>query len=429
MSEVVELLISGIGQLCVVPSHGDGPQRGHRLGDLGLIENAALAIDDGKIIAFGPEDEILGGYRAVQTLDAGGRVVTPGLVDAHTHLIWAGDRAGEFERRLKGVSYQQIMAEGGGINSTVRATRKADLADLVDQSKARLNLMLAHGSTTVEVKTGYGLRTDAEIAMLNAIALLDAEHPVDLVATFLGAHAVPPEFEGRADEYVDLVINEMIPAVCEWRDEHWPSLMFCDVFCDEGAFTLGQSRRILEAAAARGMGLKIHADEFANLGGVGLAVELGAVSADHLVVTSDEEIVALGRSDTIAVALPATPFGLAHREYTPARKLLDAGAALALGSDCNPGTAWCENMQITLALATRYLGLTQAQAIAAATVNAAFALGLGDRVGSLEPGKMADVLMWDVRDYRMIGYRFGVNLVQTVIKGGRVAFDARWGGW
>jgi imidazolonepropionase len=356
-------------------------------------------------------------------VDAGGMLVTPGLVDPHTHLIWAGDRAAEFEQRLAGATYQEIMAAGGGINRTVQQTRAADLDTLIEQAKRRLNTMLAHGATTVECKTGYGLNTKTEIAMLNAIALLDMEHPVDLVPTFLGAHAVPPEYAGRTDEYVDLIVDEMLPAVATWREDNWPGELFCDVFCEVGAFDLAQTRRILEAAQRYGMALKIHVDEFESLGGARLAAELGAVSADHVVVTPDSDIAALGVSDTIAVSLPPTPFGLAHRDYSPARKFLDAGAALAIATDCNPGTAWNENMQLVMALATRYLRLTPAQALAAATINAACAIRRGDEVGSLQVGKQADLVIWDVPSYPHLSYRFGSNQTRMVIKRGQIVYS------
>ncbi len=428
MSEKIELLIENIGQLCTVPAHADGPQRGEVLGDLGIVEDAALACADGQIVAVGHSAELRARYTAAQRIDAGGRLVTPGLVDPHTHVIWAGDRAEEFARRIAGATYQEIMAAGGGINRTVRATRAADLSALVEQSKRRLDAMLAHGTTTVECKTGYGLQTTTEIAMLSAIALLDAEHPLDLVPTFLGAHAVPPEYADDADGYVQLVVEEMLPAVANWRAEHWPGQLFCDVFCEVGAFDLAQTRRILEAAQAHGLALKVHADEFEPLGGARLAAELSAVSADHLVVTPDEDIAALGRSRTVAVSLPPTPFGLAHTHYTPAHKFLAAGAALAVATDCNPGTAWTENMQFALALAARYLRLTPAQALVAATLNAAHAIGQGARVGSLEVGKQADAVIWDVPSHEFLSYRFGVNMAQTVIKRGRVVYTARWGG-
>lgn len=420
MREKIDLLIQNIGQLCTVPSHKGGPQRGSRLGDLGLLENAAVAVHDGLIVAVGDDASLRRSCAVEKVLDAGGQLVTPGLVDPHTHLIWAGDRAGEFEQRIGGATYQQIMAAGGGINRTVQDTRAATLDELVMQSKARLDRMLAHGSTTVECKSGYGLNTPTEIVMLDVIARLDHEHPVDLVPTFLGAHAVPPEFDGNPDGYVDLLVDEMLPAAAAWRAEHWPETLFCDVFCEVGAFDLAQTRRILEAARAHEMALKVHIDEFEPLGGGRLAAELGAVSVDHVVVTPDEDILAIARSNTIAVALPPTPFGLAHTDYTPARRFLDAGAALAIATDCNPGTGWCESMQFVMALATRYMRLTPAQALVAATLNAAHAVGRGDRVGSLEVGKQADLVIWDAPTYAHLSYHFGVNLAQTVIKRGQV---------
>jgi imidazolonepropionase len=428
MSQPIDLLIYNIGQLCTVPAHEGGPQRGHALGDLGLLEKAAVAIDSGTIVALGTEDEVCDAFTAATLLDAGGNLVTPGLVDPHTHLIWAGDRAGEFEQRLAGATYQEIMAAGGGINRTVLATRAADLTTLVEQAKQRLNSMLAHGATTVECKTGYGLNTQTELAMLNAIALLDMEHPIELVPTFLGAHAVPPEYTQDPEAYVQLIIQEMLPAVAEWRAEHWPGMLFCDVFCEVGAFDLGQTQRILETALQYDMALKIHVDEFETLGGGFLAAEMGAISADHVVVTPETDIQAIAQSDTIAVALPPTPFGLAHKEYTPALRFLEAGAALAIATDCNPGTAWNESMQMVMALATRYMRLTPAQALAAATINAAFAVGRGDTVGSLEVGKQADIVIWDVPDYPHLSYRFGTNMTKTVIKCGKVVYSARWGG-
>ncbi|MBI5959752.1 MAG: imidazolonepropionase [Chloroflexi bacterium] len=428
MKEKIDLLIRNIGQLCTVPAHDSGPQRGSRLGDLGIVEHAALALHEGVIVAIGPDSDLNETYSRGMTLDAGGMLVTPGLVDPHTHLIWAGDRAGEFEQRIAGATYQQIMAAGGGINRTVQQTRAASLDVLIEQAKARLNTMLAHGTTTVECKTGYGLNTKTEVAMLNAVALLDMEHPMDLVPTFLGAHAVPPEFAGNTEGYVQLIIEEMLPAVAAWWDENWPGTLFSDVFCEVGAFDLDQTRRILEAAKTYGMALKIHVDEFESLGGAKLAADLNAVSADHIVVTPEADIKALAQSDTIAVALPPTPFGLAHRDYTPARQFLEAGAALAIATDCNPGTAWNENMQLVMALAARYLRLTPAQALAAATINAAYAISQGDRVGSLEVGKQGDVVIWGVPSYPHLSYRFGSNLAQTVIKRGQVVYSARWGG-
>lgn len=419
--KTVDLLVHSAAQLCVIPPQAGGPQRGAALGGLGLIEDGAVALAEGRVIAVGPTRELAGEFHAARTIDARGKVVCPGFVDPHTHLVWMGDRAAEFEQRIAGATYMEIMAAGGGIMSTVRATRDASVDELVAAMRPRLDRMLAHGATTVEVKTGYGLETGAELRQLEAIVVLDRSHPTTLLPTFLGAHAIPAEYKGRADAYVDVVIHEMLPAVAEKsRVLGLERLPFCDVFCEDGAFDLAQSLRILEAAKALGFPLKIHVDEFASLGGTRLAVELGATSADHLVTTPTEDIAALGASDTVAVSLPCTPFGLGHHHYTPARALLEAGAALALASDCNPGTAWNESMPFVIALACRYLRLTPAQALVAATLNAACALGLGDRVGSLAPGYAGDVLILDAPDYRHLGYRFGANPVAMVVKGGEV---------
>jgi imidazolonepropionase len=388
--------------------------------ELGIIEDAAVAIADGRIAVTGKSRDVRAAFQARDTIDAGGRAVVPGFVDPHTHLPWAGHRAAEFEMRIGGASYMQIMAAGGGIARTVADTRAAPLADLVAETRARLDRMLAYGTTTAEAKTGYGLNVTDELKQLDAIAELQGTHPIDLVPTFLGAHAVPPEYRGRTDAYVDLVVDEMLPAACEHRqslrvfDANWP--IFCDVFCEDGAFDLAQSRRILEAAQRLGFGLKIHVDEFAPLGGTPLAVELGAISADHLVTTPPEHVALLAASDTIGVALPGTPFGLGQQHYTPARALIDAGGALALATDLNPGTCWCESMQFIIALACRTMRLLPAEALTAATINAAYAVGLGDQVGSLEPGKLADLLILDADDYRMLAYRFGTNAVRGVVK-------------
>ncbi len=399
-----------------------GPQRGGELGRLGLIENGAVLIRDGKIAAVGSSAELRAAYPHEPQLDAGGRAVLPGFVDPHTHLIWAGDRAHEFEMRLEGKTYLEILAAGGGIISTVRATRTAGLESLMAQTRARMDALFRHGTTTAEAKTGYGLETRSELEQLDALLRLNAEGPLELVPTFLGAHAIAAEYKDDPDGFTDLVCREMLPAALDWYRSHAAGqpLPFVDVFCETGAFSLAQSRRILQTARGLGFPLKIHADEFDNLGGASLAAELGATSADHLVKTSAADIAALAQSDTVAVSLPCTPFGLAEPHYTPAREIIQAGGLLAIASDINPGTAWCENMQFVIALACRYLRLTPAQAVAAATINAAAAIRRADRIGSLEVGKQADLIILSVDDYRHLGYRFGGNLVQTVIKRGQV---------
>ena len=412
------MLIHSASQILTLPS---GPQRGATLGTLGIIENGAILVKDGRISELGASSDLMAAHPNEEKLDAKGAVLLPGFVDAHSHVVWADDRAAEFEMRLEGKSYLEILQQGGGILSTVTATRAASLDDLVDQARTRLQTMFAHGSTTIEAKTGYGLELETELRMLEALLTLQREGPWDLSITFLGAHAIPAEYKDRTAAYVHHICEDMLPKLKSWWADNAANqaLPFVDAFCETGAFDLKQTKQIFEAAKALGFPLKVHADEFDNLGGTGLAVELGAVSADHLVSTSDEEIAKLAASDTVAVALPGTPFGLAQKDYTPAKAILKANGLLAIASDLNPGTAWGENMQFVLALACRYLGLTPAQAIAAATINAAAAIGRQHEIGSLELGKQADVLILKTQDYRHLGYRFGTNLVHTVIKKGQ----------
>lgn len=399
-----------------------GPQRGSDLGRLGILNDGAVLVRDGLIAEVGTSADLLARFPHEEQLDAHDRAVLPGFVDPHTHAVWAGDRAAEFEMRLQGRSYMEIMASGGGINATVQATRNALPEELAAQTRSRTSAMFRSGTTTAEVKTGYGLEIASEMAQLQTILDLDREGPIELAPTFMAAHAVPPEFAGNTDGYADLVVNDMLPFVKGWMGEHASHLPlpFVDIFCEKGVFDLAQTRRILTAAKELGFPLKLHVDEFADLGGAALAAELGAASADHLVKTSLSDIRALAGSRTAAVALPCTPFGLGNREYTPAKEIIAAGGLLALATDLNPGTAWCENMQFVIALASRALGLTPAQALAAATINAAAAIRREDRIGSLEPGKQADLLLLSVNDYRHLAYRFGGNLVETVIKKGKV---------
>jgi imidazolonepropionase len=413
------MLIHSASQLLTL---ANGPQRGHSLGTLGIIENGAVVVRDEKIVAVGTTAELKTAYPDEPTLDASGCVLMPGFVDPHTHVIWAGDRANEFERKMAGAAYLDILAAGGGIISTVRSTRTASIEALIAQTRPRLLRMFAHGTTTVEAKTGYGLQTATELRLLKALLVLDDETPLDLAFTFLGAHAIAPEFKDNPQGYTDLVCETMLPMLCQWWDTHAPRLPlpFVDVFCENKAFDLQQSRQVLTVAKSLGFPLKIHADEFDNLGGASLAVELGAASADHLVKTSDADIATLGKSDTVAVSLPCTPFGLAEKDYTPAKKLIEADAILALATDCNPGTSWNESMQFVIALACRTMGLTPAQAIAAATINSAHAIRRADTIGSIEVGKQADMLILSVPDYRHLGYRYGTNLVKQVIKRGQV---------
>ncbi|MFZ2095086.1 MAG: imidazolonepropionase [Anaerolineales bacterium] len=413
------MLLHSASQLLTIAG---SPQRGRELGRLGIIPDGAALIRSEKIVAVGTTSELRQAYPQEETLDATGLLVMPGFVDPHTHLLWVGDRAAEFEQRLQGKTYLEILAAGGGILSTVSLTRQASIQTMLDETRPRLRDMLTYGTTTAEAKTGYGLQTETELRMLQALLLLDAEGPLEIAPTFLGAHAIPPEFKDNPDGYTSLLCLEMLPAVQQWWHEHLPArpLPFVDVFCETGAFSLAQSRRILETAKLLGFPLKIHADEFDNLGGASLAAELGAVSADHLVKSSPDDITSLAHSATVAVALPCTPFGLAESSYTPAQAILEAGGLLALATDLNPGTAWGGNMQFAIALACRYMRLTPAQAIVAATLNAAAAIHREDLVGSLEPGKQADLLILNVPNYRHLGYRFSANLVHTIIKRGEI---------
>ncbi len=414
------MLIHSASQLLTLQG---GVQRGHQLGQLGIIEDGAVLIEQGQVAATGTSVDLLREYPHAERFDARGRVVMPGFVDPHTHLIFSGNRALEFEMRLEGKSYMEIMAAGGGILNTVKATRQASMAELKTSARSRMSGMLAHGTTTAEAKSGYGLEMNSELAQLQAILELDAEGGLELVPTFLGAHAIAPEYEGNPVGFTLALSNHMLPQLKDWWQTNAADkpLPFVDVFCEQGAFSLPQTRIILQAARELGFPLKLHVDEFENLGGASLAVEMQATSADHLVKTSSADIKALGSSDTVAVALPATPFGLGQNEFTPAKEIITANGILAIASDLNPGTAWCESMQFVIALACRYLHLTVAQALAAATINAAAAIKRSDQIGSLEPGKQADLLVLDSDDYRNLGYKFGHNQVARAMKRGKWA--------
>ena len=423
----VDLIIHSAAQLLTLKG---GPQHGSNLGQLGILDDGAIAIAGSQILAVGPTPQILESYTTDQKVNASGKVVLPGFVDPHTHLVWAGDRSVEFEMRIGGASYMEIMATGGGIASTVKETRAASLEEIKSQTRPRIQHMLAHGTTTAEAKSGYGLDFESEAKLLTAIVGLDQEGPLQLVPTFLGAHALPPESpeagEAGYELYTQEIIEAMLPQLQRWWHKEYAErpLPYVDVFCEQEAFNLAQSELILGKAKALGFPLKIHADEFAGIGGTQLAVQLGAISADHLVHTPPDDIEALGKSTTVAVALPGTPFGLGEHEYTPAEAILAQGGLLAIASDLNPGTAWCESMQMVIALACRYMKLTPSQAIAAATINAAAALNLEMNIGSLEIGKQADVIMLDAPNYRHLGYRFGVNLNVMTVKRGKIVYTA-----
>lgn len=423
MKPTIDLLIHNAAQIatCAGPA---GPKRGAELRDAGLIENGAIAIDGETIVAVGETEEIRSRYDAHRTIDAAGKAVCPGFVDPHTHTVFGGDRVHEFELRIKGASYMEIMAAGGGILSTMRHTREASIDELVSAAGKRLDEMLALGSTTVEIKTGYGLDLETELKMLRVIERLDQTHPCDIVPTFLGAHTVPPEYADDADGYVDFVIEEMIPAVAGWyRDSHFAAQstsLFIDVFCEDHAFDVAQSRRILGAGLDGGLRAKIHVDQFNRLGGLSMAVELGAVSADHLDVSSPDEIQRLARSDTVATPLPAVNFNLGLDLYADARTMIDSGAIVALATDLNPGSAPCYSLPLVMAIACRYQKLLPAEALNAGTLNAAYAIDFGHRVGSIAVGKQADLLILKEADYRHVAYFFGHNPVGTVIKRGQI---------
>ncbi len=422
MKEKVDTIVIGARQLltCAAPH---GALRGEQMQQVGLIENGALAIQDGRIIAVGEQNEILQRYQADQQLDCRGKVIIPALVDPHTHVVYAGDRIAEFELRIKGASYMEIMQAGGGILSTMRATRSATIQQLVDETTVRLNQMLRVGTATAEVKTGYGLDTETELKLLQAIELLDKRHPITLIPTFLPAHAVPPEYEGRADEYIQLIIDDMLPQAWAWyQQSHFAAQnipFFIDVFCEEGVFTLEQSHRVLDAGKRLGMQVKAHVDEFVHLGGVPMALSLGAVSVDHLDATPPEDITTLAQSNAVAIVIPTVNFNLGSTHFADARAIIDSGAALALTTDINPGSAPCPSMPMAMAIACRYQKLLPSEALIASTINAAYAIGLADKVGSLEVGKWADFLIIDTTDYRHLAYQFGVNLVEAVFKRGQ----------
>ncbi|MEJ2668233.1 MAG: imidazolonepropionase [Deinococcales bacterium] len=414
------LLVLHADQLLSVAGFSQAPATGSRLAEVGLLEDGAVAVSGETVIAVGHSDEV---ERSVsiasdaQLIDARGMVVLPGFVDPHTHLVYDGSREREFPVRLRGASYLEILRAGGGILATVAATRAADESALTEQARARLDTALAHGTTTLEMKSGYGLDTATELKQLRAARRAGDGHAVRTVRTFMAAHAVPPEYEGHPDDYLDLVVEEMLPAVTG------PGLAtFCDVFCEPGVFTLRQSRRLLEAGRSHGLTPKLHADELADSGGAGLAAELDAASADHLVYASTDGLARMADAGVPAVLLPGTTFSLMGSRYAPARAMIDGGVPVALATDANPGSSPTESMQMILNLACLQLRLSPEEAIVAATINAAHALGLGAEVGSIEVGKRADLVLYDAPSYAYLAYHYGTNLAASVIAGGRVAW-------
>ena len=422
-----DLVISNIGQLVTCAS-GTKPKRGAAMRDVGLIENGAVAVVRGQIAAVGTSDEISNVYAASDTIDATGKVVCPGFVDPHTHIVWAGDRLDEFELKIKGADYLEILAAGGGILSTVAKTRAATVDQLVASGLKRLDQMLACGTTTAEIKTGYGLDTDSELKMLRVIEELDQRHPIEIVPTFLAAHAMPHEYKDRRDEYVSLVCEEMLPRAWDWYERshfNGRAPFYVDVFCEKNAFDLDQTKRIFEAARKLGFKIKAHVDEFSNLGGSRVGIASGATSIDHLDAISDDEVRLLAASDTVGVLTPTVNFSLGSAHFADARKMIDAGCAIAFSTDYNPGSAPCPSLPMTMAIACRYQRLLPAEAINAATINAAFAIGMADKVGSIEVGKSADLVVIDINDHREIAYEFGSVPVHSIFKTGKQIFGRR----
>ncbi len=403
------LLIKNIG-LLATPA-GRTAHRGADQGDVGFLRDAWVRIEDGVIAAVGtgtPERPA-----GAEELDAEGRLVTPGLVDAHTHLIFGGWRQNELAMKLRGVPYLDILAQGGGILSTVRATRSAGQGALEDKARLALDEMLSFGTTTCEAKSGYGLDLDTELKQLRAIRALNESHPVDLVPTFLGAHALPEDYKADRAAYIRLLCEEMIPAAAEGLAE------FCDVFCETGVFTAEESRTILEAGRRCGLAAKIHADEIDAIGGSRLAGELGAVSAEHLIVCPPEGIEAMARGGTVACLLPCTSFYLGAA-FAPARDMIAAGVPVALATDFNPGSCPCLNMQLAMSLGCLKYRMTPEEVLTAATLNGAAAIGRADRTGSVEPGKAGDLVVWNAPDLEYVCYRLGSNLAGAVVKGGKI---------
>jgi imidazolonepropionase len=416
-----DLSVTGISELATPV--GDRPRVGRDLGRLRVVEEAALAARDGRIVFVGTEREYHETVSLVpegRQVDAAGGTVLPGFVDAHTHLPFAGWREREFDERLRGATYSEIAARGGGILSTVERTRAADREQLVGDVRGRLDDMLRLGTTTVEAKSGYGLSYDDELKQLHALAEAGRDHPVELVPTFLGAHTVPAEFRERRGSYVELLVDEILPAVAAAKLAE-----YADAFVDTHAFTIDEARRVLSAAREQGMGVRLHADQLADDGAAELAAELGAVSADHLEHASEAGIEALARAGTCGVLLPAATFFLMMAVQPPGRKLADAGVPVVVATDFNPGSCPTESMGTALWFASLTAGLTVDEAIAASTLNAAYALGRAERIGSLEPGKRANLVVHAVPNRYHLVYRFGVPRIDKVIVDGRLVCDNR----
>jgi imidazolonepropionase len=412
------LLITGASQLLTL--RGRGPRRGTALSNLGIIRDGALLVRDGLIAAAGPRAQVeaLPESRDAEKVDVGGRVVLPGFVDSHTHLIHAASRAEEYELKIAGASYEEIARKGGGILNSVKKLRAATSDALKLRAHHALKQFAAYGTTTIETKSGYGLDVASELKILGLHRELSAEQPLEIVSTFLGAHSVPAEYRGRAggaEKYISLLLEKLIPEVAGKKLAE-----FCDVFCDRGAFTRDQAKRILEQGKKYGLLPRLHAEQLSRTGATQLAVELGAASCDHLEQVNRADMRALAKSKTVATLLPGCDFHLGLQRYAPARELIEEGAIVALATDYNPGTSPTVSMPMILALACSQLRMTPAEAITAATINAAYALRRENRIGSLEVGKQADLAVFEVADYREIPYYFGVNTCWTTMKQGKI---------
>jgi len=416
----LDLIVIHINELVTMDSKYGVPRRGKNMAELAPIHDGAVAISGNSIVFVGKTNELFSNFfpnGKTVIIDATNRLVTPGFVDPHTHIIFDGFRENELEMKLAGKTYLEILESGGGILKTVETTRKASIDILIQNGKKILNRMMEYGTTTMETKSGYGLDVENEIKSLLAAKELNIEHPMDVISTFLGAHAIPPEYEGETDAYVELIISEMIPKVAQEKLAE-----FCDVFCEEGIFSVVQTKKILNAAMKYGLKPQIHIDEIIDTNGALLAAELNAVQAGHMLKSNDEGLRAMRKAQTIATLLPGTPFCLMMKEYAPARRIIEYGIPIALATDLNPN-CWTESMQIIIALACYHMKLSPAEALTAATINAACALQKQEQIGSIEVGKKADLIIFDVPNHNFLPYQFGVNLVAKVIKNGRVVVD------